>query len=631
MVRLIKLSIAQFLLVFALLVPSFSFAADGAGLTPKHIFYFLDKASEGVSLFFTFDPGKKAEKILKNAEERLAEADVLADGDDAKGVADLVGDYQDDIKLAKEKSAEIKDQVIVEGVLNLIAENIGKNKEVLVIVQNKVPDEVKAVIVEVMKLTEQVRKNALDEISVLKKEITELKKEIEKLKQEREAKELEVEKKVEQTPSSAPIPTSVSKKDTSIITFPSGAVVEVDAKGNILRFIKEAPTYTSTQPVNPVATPLPSASVKVPDITSVSIVPDWNSARLEWQTNIPTSSKLFLSGGGLSAKIYNSESGLSTRHIVNITGLTSETNYSYEIEAIANGQATKKQGSFVTKIEIKKELNLSASACLINENGRFCDVEVFYSENGERKDVSAVMVSADDDGIFLSSSYPGLVCSGGVVIDSGGTRKGSRLTCSTRPSGRDGKPVALFTYIPSAMGIRTITAVANGLTVKNTSPGQVSVPTKIKVYAHAINTFLDNPLKGPLEVSGASCGATWFAVAIVDQYGEEMAGQKVTLTTPAGSLTKEITAEDFFLKLIGSTPPNKRFYYNPETNNTKEMLSFTSGNLIATTTVQVLDTKSHLEAQIVLREDGSWYEPSSGNQVDPETMTCAVAPYKTLY
>lgn len=84
------------------------------------------------------------------------------------------------------------------------------------------------------------------------------------------------------------------------------------------------------------------------EIFSVNTLIDSDSAKIEWQTNLPTESKIFLSGGGLLSKVFNSESGKSTRHIINTVGLFSNTTYSYEIEAIAGNDFVKKTGSFRT-------------------------------------------------------------------------------------------------------------------------------------------------------------------------------------------------------------------------------------------------------------------------------------------
>ncbi len=107
---------------------------------------------------------------------------------------------------------------------------------------------------------------------------------------------------------------------------------------------------TSNQITIPISPSQNSASsADILEIISVNITPDKTSAKIEWQTSKPTESKVFISGGNLYSKIFTSISGLSTRHSATITGLSEETIYSYEIEAIAGGtNAVKKQGSFTT-------------------------------------------------------------------------------------------------------------------------------------------------------------------------------------------------------------------------------------------------------------------------------------------
>lgn len=73
------------------------------------------------------------------------------------------------------------------------------------------------------------------------------------------------------------------------------------------------------------------------------------TAKIEWQTNQPTESKLYLSGGGLNSKLYTSEAGYTTSHFVNISGLTATTNYSYQITAIGNAGFIELYGGFNTQ------------------------------------------------------------------------------------------------------------------------------------------------------------------------------------------------------------------------------------------------------------------------------------------
>ena len=73
-----------------------------------------------------------------------------------------------------------------------------------------------------------------------------------------------------------------------------------------------------------------------------------SSVHLEWKTNIPTDSKIFLNQPDGSIKVISSASGNSTIHFVDITNLISGTLYNYTIEAIANNQVDKKSGFFST-------------------------------------------------------------------------------------------------------------------------------------------------------------------------------------------------------------------------------------------------------------------------------------------
>ena len=49
------------------------------GITPDSPFYFLDNWGKNIGLFFAFGPEAKARKALEYAEERLAEAQAMAE------------------------------------------------------------------------------------------------------------------------------------------------------------------------------------------------------------------------------------------------------------------------------------------------------------------------------------------------------------------------------------------------------------------------------------------------------------------------------------------------------------------------------------------------------------------------
>jgi hypothetical protein len=86
------------LLVFAALsCAAPAFADDGAlpdpGLTPDSLFYFFDGLSKKVSLFFTFDDEARARKALGYAEERLAEARLMAAKNRVRDTERAADDY----------------------------------------------------------------------------------------------------------------------------------------------------------------------------------------------------------------------------------------------------------------------------------------------------------------------------------------------------------------------------------------------------------------------------------------------------------------------------------------------------------------------------------------------------------
>jgi len=346
----------------------------GAGVKPGSLFYFFDTAFENIGLFFTFNPEKKAQKALEHADERLAEAEESANENNPKAVEKAMTGYEEEISLATEKSKELKDDKKAEELLNIVSENTAKHQEVLRGVLEKVPEEAKQAILNAIEVSKRGQEEAIRQIAELKGEIEKLKKEVEELKKETDdqradeveklKKEVEALKKQGVIQSAPKQPTTItqnlqvekkSEEKPKTVTLPNGAIVEMDASGNIIRTIKEAPQQVYTAPL-PITQSQTSTAIQ---IFSVNITPTITSAKIEWQTDKPTESKVFLSGGGLSSKVYNSESGLSTRHSASIDGLSANTDYSYEIEAVTQGVAVKKNGVFLTNNNKPTKISLS--------------------------------------------------------------------------------------------------------------------------------------------------------------------------------------------------------------------------------------------------------------------------------
>ena len=112
MKKLTTLSIIFISLAFV--VPVQASAATSAGVTPGSFFYFFDTTFENVSLFFTFNPEKKAQKALEYADERLAEIEAVAEEKNPDAVKTAIANYESNIALATEKSKEVKDKVEAE-------------------------------------------------------------------------------------------------------------------------------------------------------------------------------------------------------------------------------------------------------------------------------------------------------------------------------------------------------------------------------------------------------------------------------------------------------------------------------------------------------------------------------------
>lgn len=106
-------------------------------------------------------------------------------------------------------------------------------------------------------------------------------------------------------------------------------------------------------PTNPTPNTSSTAITQSLSLSLGQITTTLDSAYVTWSTNIPADSKIFVTpvaGAANSTRVLQSSAGRSTQGFINITGLTSGTQYSYEIEAIAGSQVKKLGGSFSTNV-----------------------------------------------------------------------------------------------------------------------------------------------------------------------------------------------------------------------------------------------------------------------------------------
>jgi hypothetical protein len=127
-----KLFLTLIVAVF-LIAPGLTFAQEGLvdpGITPDSIFYFLDTWSEKIVEFFAFSDEAKVEVAIAQAEERLAEAETMAD----QGLNELADQtrqrYQERIETALQRATQAREQVR-ERVMEQIAQATSKHFGVL--------------------------------------------------------------------------------------------------------------------------------------------------------------------------------------------------------------------------------------------------------------------------------------------------------------------------------------------------------------------------------------------------------------------------------------------------------------------------------------------------------------------
>ena len=238
-------------------MPYFVYAAPSAGVKPTNLFYFLDIASEKISLLFTFNPENKAKKALEYADERLAEVEAIAAENKPKAVAAAMTNYQANISLAITESKEIKDKEKAQDLLSTITDNTSKHQEILAEVYNKIPDEAKKAIEEAIKVSAKNHEEALKEISGLKKTVEELQKDIESLKQKGQSdqsKEIELLRKEVETlksrqSSQSAKPQIIEKVVEKIVEVPPATPPKSTTKlsnSEIIEKVKPAVVYIQT-------------------------------------------------------------------------------------------------------------------------------------------------------------------------------------------------------------------------------------------------------------------------------------------------------------------------------------------------------------------------------------------------
>ena len=151
----------------------------------------------------------------------------------------------------------------------------------------------------------------------------------------------------EQSESDEPIATDIEQPQSSIIPMP--VLIKTQTSPS-----KPAPTITPTPvpvptpvqtlpPTIYVNTPMPSVSPTPTqiEITYVKVTPSLKSANFEWGTIIPTNAKVFVLGSDIPTIVSQSNSGISTHHVANVSSLQANKSYDFKIEAVSNDMLVK--------------------------------------------------------------------------------------------------------------------------------------------------------------------------------------------------------------------------------------------------------------------------------------------------
>ena len=234
-----SLIITILFLVAVFTLPASASTTTNPGVKPGSFFYFFDITFERVNLFFTFNPENKARKALGYADERLAEAEAVANENKPEAVATAMVNYQENVSLAITESEKIENREKAGSLLSTIADNTSRHQETLAEVYNKVPNEAKKAIEKAIEVSIKGHEEALKEIRGLKKTVEELQKDIELLKrqgQSDQSKEIEVLRKEVETLKSQQSPQSTKPQPlTKLIN------------SQIIGKIKPATVYIETQ------------------------------------------------------------------------------------------------------------------------------------------------------------------------------------------------------------------------------------------------------------------------------------------------------------------------------------------------------------------------------------------------
>jgi len=153
------------LLVMVLFPGGAVYAGNGQlpepGITPDSPFYFIDTISENIGMFFTFGPEAKARKALQYAEERLAEANIMAERNQLQAMEQATHGYDTFMRMVGEKLEEAQIEGISANVSADVATAMSRHFTVIDSLHDRFPSEAKTAITRAREVALSGQKNAL--------------------------------------------------------------------------------------------------------------------------------------------------------------------------------------------------------------------------------------------------------------------------------------------------------------------------------------------------------------------------------------------------------------------------------------------------------------------------------------
>ena len=201
--KIVIFSILFFLLALPVLAQSTVSTTDNnlpkPGLTPDHPLYFLDEWIEQIDLALTFDVEKKPQKLMRFADEKLAEVKEMSESKKDKvlkrkeKLIDRALKLQEKYQKKAEEQADKAEKMgkKVEALKEKITENFLRHQEVLEKVLEKVPVEARASIEKNINKSKVRYEARLEKLDSAKKKTLEKKfeKRTEALKKVKEARQ----------------------------------------------------------------------------------------------------------------------------------------------------------------------------------------------------------------------------------------------------------------------------------------------------------------------------------------------------------------------------------------------------------------------------------------------------------